>query len=437
MRSNISLDEPVRTLSGVLAVLLFASVVSAATLQVTRTDDDPTAQSCVFPVGGNCSLRGAIIRANSTVEADTIELPAGTYTLTIPPSGDDTAATGDLDIINPLEIIGVGAFFTVIDGNQFDSVFHIQEPVSVTIDGVKIKNGRQEMYPYRGGGVLITAAATVTIRRCTLISNSAPHPFSSVSYGGGVAWDASSGTLTIEDCTLSANSADQGGGVYFNDGTLAIRKSTLSGNSAGNCDSFGSTPCGMAIASKGFALISNTTISGNSSSDSDHHAVANLGGSMTLASVTLAGNLPSTISSYQSGVTTIRNSIIQGSCSTDEAGVLVSDGGNLESPGNTCGLGPFEHKNVADPMLSSLLPHGGPTMTHLPLSGSLTIDQPIASAGCLSQDQRGVDRPQDGDGDLTATCDIGAVEVQSASEPLIFVDGFESGGVDAWTSVVG
>jgi hypothetical protein len=56
--------------------------------------------------------------------------------------------------------------------------------------------------------------------------------------------------------------------------------------------------------------------------------------------------------------------------------------------------------------LGPLLNNGGPTMTHLPESGSPLIDggQCIAS---ITTDQRGVARPQG------TACDIGAVEVQS------------------------
>jgi len=61
-------------------------------------------------------------------------------------------------------------------------------------------------------------------------------------------------------------------------------------------------------------------------------------------------------------------------------------------------------------------PREGPTQTRALLRGSPAIDAgnpaPPGSGGaaCEARDQGGVDRPQDGDGDGVATCDIGAFE---------------------------
>lgn len=61
--------------------------------------------------------------------------------------------------------------------------------------------------------------------------------------------------------------------------------------------------------------------------------------------------------------------------------------------------------------------NGGLTWTHLPLAGSPAIDNGNAQCydtggSLLSEDQRGLPRPVDGDANDSIRCDIGAVEVQ-------------------------
>ncbi len=62
-----------------------------------------------------------------------------------------------------------------------------------------------------------------------------------------------------------------------------------------------------------------------------------------------------------------------------------------------------------------LADNGGPTQTHALLTGSPAIDKGPPSTSCPppATDQRGVTRPQDGDADSTAVCDIGSFEFQT------------------------
>ena len=114
------------------------------------------------------------------------------------------------------------------------------------------------------------------------------------------------------------------------------------------------------------------------------------------------------------GSVSIRNSIISnnlygGNCS----GLITSDGHNLEDT-NTCGFtGPGDLINT-NPLLGPLQNNGGPTLTHALLPGSPAIDAGDNSV-CPTTDQRGVTRPQDGNGDGIAVCDIGAFEFTRAT----------------------
>jgi hypothetical protein len=419
----------------VTAVLCVPLPAHSATLYVDRTDDDPSAFQCGFVSLNDCSLRGAIIHANGTPEHDTIHLPAGIYTLTEPGRWEDAAATGDLDIVGPTDIFGEWAFLTIIDANDIDRVLHVAAAVPVTIEDVTIRDGASgEPIPSQGedgGGLLVSEAATVTLNRCAFISNTADDNsgFGIPLRGGGIALTSSGADVTIEDSSITANFGESGGGIFNESGTLTVRRSTLSANSAGGAIGGAN---GHALLNWGTTTLSNSTVSGHVPVADDDCVIRNVG-TLMIDSTTLSNNAPITMTTSSTGTTTLRNNLIDGGCIVEAGGTHLTDGGNLESPGNTCGLGILELRNIPDPMLSALLPNGGPTMTHVPLEGSPAIDQPIATAGCLGEDQRGVDRPQDGDGNLDAVCDIGAVEVTGTEEVSIFYDGFESGDTTAWS----
>ena len=83
----------------VLAMLLLAAPrAQAAEILVTRHDDPPP-DGCA---PGDCSLREAVIDANSTVDLEVIHLSAGTYELTIPiPAGWTTMLPSPATSISP------------------------------------------------------------------------------------------------------------------------------------------------------------------------------------------------------------------------------------------------------------------------------------------------------------------------------------------------
>ena len=109
---------------------------------------------------GFCSLRAAIMEANALPGPDTLEIPEGTFVLGITGTGEDAAATGDLDITDDLTIIGAGMDLTIIDGGGNDRVFHIVGAITVDIDGMKIQNG--VAVGAAGGGVLNEGSLTLS-----------------------------------------------------------------------------------------------------------------------------------------------------------------------------------------------------------------------------------------------------------------------------------
>ncbi len=76
-------------------------------------DDGFGATTC-HTSAGTCSLRAAIMKANSLDDLVIINLPAGQYNLSIPPSGSNGDDNGDLNVTPPspgqqISILGAGA----------------------------------------------------------------------------------------------------------------------------------------------------------------------------------------------------------------------------------------------------------------------------------------------------------------------------------------
>jgi CSLREA domain-containing protein len=183
-------------------IFLFGSLVAAmasshaATFTVTRFDD-PLPDGCA-PT--DCSLREAVSAANAQAGTDLIQLAGGTYTLTLIGAGEEANATGDLDVLGPVEIRGMGAASSVI-----------------TIDGRADR--------------LIDATAALKLDRLTLRDGRALlDPTGALAPGGGVR--ISNATLTLIDTVLSGHQAGVGGAVSLSDGDIAFERVTVRDNVA-------------------------------------------------------------------------------------------------------------------------------------------------------------------------------------------------------------
>src|SRR3954452_11550189 len=134
-----------------LAITAFSTNVNAATFVVNTTSDTQDAapgNGTCADSGGMCSLRAAITEANALSGADTITLPAGTYTITLVAADEDANAGGDFDITSPITINGAGAGTTIVQANAApmvatERVFHVigAGATAVTINAITIQNG--------------------------------------------------------------------------------------------------------------------------------------------------------------------------------------------------------------------------------------------------------------------------------------------------------
>jgi CSLREA domain-containing protein len=407
---------------------------------------------------------------------DTISLLSGTYTLSIPGTEEDASATGDLDITSDLTINGAGAETTILDGNHIDRVLHIIGNVSVKLSEITIINGQTEfakdgggIYNTRaeltianttvrdnkgqgyGGGISNSTNGTLNITSSSISNNES-------FFGGGGIYNE--GNATIYDTNFNDNiGISAGGGVYNGEGVIALTRSLLTGNSGGGgggifanggnvvlndiaitrnrATSLGGG--GIHTQSGTTATLNNVTISGNSAAGCC--GGVGLGGpASSLNNVTITNNVAGVDDNYPyptpgGGISTdfdikISNTIIAGNTTLhgpgpDCAGALNSQGNNLIQNISGCTIAGdiIGNQLEVDPKLGPLQIisfQGGSsyTLVHPLLAGSPAIDagnptpSGSASNSCLATDQRGVPRPQDGNHDGTARCDIGAYERQ-------------------------
>jgi len=195
-------------------------------------DSTPGDGACLSIPSGVCTLRAALMEANALTEADTINLPAGVYLLTISGTDENAAATGDLDINSSVILAGADASDTIINGNQIDRVLQISGAVSVTLSAVTITGGRP------------------------------PTNISGVNNGGGI---SNGGYLSINDSIVSYNETNSaGGGIDNNQAVTLTNSSVLSNTSA-----YGAS-----------GILNNATLAVNSSLIAYNHTTNDQGGGL-------------------------------------------------------------------------------------------------------------------------------------------------------------
>lgn len=279
MRLRLILVVPALLLIAVVLVP-FAGSASTAPFDVNSTEDvvdaSPGDGLCATG-GGVCTLRAAVQEANASAGADTINVPAGTYALTIPGNHEDLAAKDDLDILDDLIISGAGEVSTIIDGGGDTRIFDIiPNDVVVDISSLTIRNG---VAVAGGGGIDNHAALALT--DVTITGNTGPE-------GGGI---SNRGQLTLEGVTLEANTATDYAGALWNEpgSTAAIHDSTITNN-----ESLLLHAPGGAIFNEGTLVITGSTIENNTSAGSG-------GGVATAGDLTIAGSSVSNNTGTESG----------------------------------------------------------------------------------------------------------------------------------------
>lgn len=446
-------DRPPRTrllIGALLGLLLLGSMhAAAATYVVDDTTDAPDVNGsdgvCLSTLG-TCTLRAAIMQANYTSGKDTVQVPAGTFVLSIAGAGEDSSATGDLDIRHPISVSGAGAEATVIDADGLDRVLHVlatapgswiadlslrggaltstegqnagggllNEGTELLLERVTVEDNHAQ-----GSGGGIASRGDLVVQRSIVRDNSAWHPDGGGS-GGGIAMLYPYPKLTLQRTSVVANSSGGNGGGLYVSGGLEARQSTIASNESVNA--YGG---GVMISSQTQSVyrLENVTLSGN-------HAYLGGGGlfawkDASLEHVTITGNGITHplqdgggIWVYPGTTTLLENSIVHGNSAPgagpDCWGPVTSLGGNLIGTTSGCGIALTAADAPAgtDPQLGPL--QGQPLPVH-PI-GATSPARDFVPAPCLLFDALDTPRPQG------PACDAGAYEIYVSGYAPVAVD---------------
>lgn len=416
--------------------------------------------------GGAGSLRSAILRANATARADTIQFTPGL-------SGTIALTSGELTVTHSVTIVGPTTRVLAVSGNHVSRVFTIAAGATVTISNLTITNGNAGAGRSAGGGILNVGA--LTLRNVIMTDNTC-------GTGGGGAVKSAGIRLNIINSKLANNSSDLGGAIRnVLASTAFIRNTTITANHAGNLDTGGGGAgiynqgpmtivtstiahnigrgfvfifSGGGILNTGALTILASTISGNlaqgigggiantgplsivNSTIADNTALGGSGGggaivsaapgsSLAIFNCTITGNVDA--NGAAGGIicgardVTIYNTVVAenfstGTGSPDIAGTITAGSGNFIGSGTPALTGITDGVNgnhvgtVAaplDPKLGALENNGGPTLTRLPRPDSPLINAGMNAFVMGATDHRGARRIKFG------IVDIGAVEFGS------------------------
>lgn len=383
-----------RSLAAVL-VLALPAAAQAATFTVNQNANDATADAHCTDADTNtaCSLREASSASNASIGVrDTIMFDSGTN---LPTVGND-----DIDISDPVDIIGNGALNTQISGTGGDRVFDYFAALGsagnpMTLSGVRISGGFV-VGGEDGGGIRLLGNSHLALTNVSVEDNDS---IGAGAEGGGIhAADLS--TLTLTRSNLFSNSSELGGGIY-SEGDVTLRDSSILSNSTAD-PGLGSG--GVHIAGDGSLTMRGATVSRNDGGRAGATPlVSNIGhfGSGPASSINSIVSEPGT---YPSGVSP--------NCAFGMGFVGWTPArNNIDSSNDECQFGAAGNLLSTDPMFVN----NGSRSTNGTFGRALTAGSPALDAGdnaaCTSAlDQFSATRKQDAGFNGPAICDIGAIE---------------------------
>ena len=338
-------------------------ICSAPALIVNKTEDTNDGLCSET----DCSIREAVITANSCSGTQTIQIPAGVYSLTRTGVDEEAADLGDLDLTD--NVIIQGEKGTIVDGHAADRIFDIKPGREVSISDLVLQNGQVTLF-----GSAIANQGNLTINHVVLQNNRQTDP----SGNGGTIFTYDLGSsLNISNSSVINNSAVSDAGGLYNVGGLMI--------------------------------IDNVTISQNQG-----YGVANVQGGQTQIQFSTIADDKGAYEVWNPGIgkaVEINNSIVSGRTIAGNCfQPLTSEGYNIDSAiggtKNTCAMDGINDLINTDARLLPLADNGGWGLTRALDSDSPAINSANPKS-CGGLDQRDIARPQG------ERCDRGAFELQN------------------------
>jgi hypothetical protein len=326
---GISRPRILASIAAAALLLVLPGGAQAATIAPSVTTDDLTNDS-------DCTLREAVESLNqgslqddcdNTGAAfgtgDTVQLAAGQpFDLTVSGDGEDGNATGDLDLLVPMTIMGNAANPPTIRSSDVDTdrTIHVPGNDSVTLQALTVDDGElDDSSINRGGNIYFQGGTGTTLTLDDVTVSSGQVTGSSNDRGGGIAADGGGSVMIENGSAISGNLAGGsvgntffGGGIYIGGpGTdLSIDGSTVGTNEVGTSNgATGGVGGGIFVDATGTSVIDlvDAVVTQNRAGGNAVTANQGLGGG-----ITVFGPLDLTVTG--------------GSITTNTAGGLAGDG---------------------------------------------------------------------------------------------------------------
>jgi len=330
--------RPVRRASSRWRLALEA--LEGRTLLSTIVVNNPTDT----PVTGETDLRQAIVQANSTAGASTIDFAPTVFgsARTI------TLASGQLELSNTTgtETITGPAAGVTVSGGGLSRVFQVDANVTASISGLTITDGNAS----EGGGVF-NNGGNVSFVSCTFSNNTA---LGSAGSPGGYTVEIINGVQYLAPFAGGNGGNGEGGGLYSGSGSVTITDTTFSADTARGGK--GGVGADSAFVADSGPEIAPATNGGNGGAGQGGGLYCS-SGSLTITNTTFSGDSAQGGTGGKGGTATGPTESNSSGSAINAIGGNGGNGGNGEGGGLYCSVGSLTI--AADTTVSSNSAGGG------------------------------------------------------------------------------